>query len=102
MRPHIYCTIFPSFDLTNFFLITEMIPNNCFFFQSTEDLTMTANVMEKFIFSEPVTNATSETNEETKVADFFENVKILNTALDEMVHEDKIANMEKDYNFVME
>ena len=33
---------------------------------------MTANVMEKFIFSEPVTNATSETNEETKVADFFE------------------------------
>ena len=73
-----------------------------FFFQSSEDLTMTANVMEKFIFSEPVTNATSETNEETKVADFFENVKILGTVLDEMVHEDKIANMEKDYNFVME
>ena len=63
---------------------------------------MTANVMEKFIFSKPVTNTTSEIDDETKVADFYENVKILGTALDEIVHEDKIANMEKDLNFVMQ
>ena len=82
---------------------TEMILTFYYLFQSTEDRTKTANVMGKFLFSKPVTNdATSEIDDETKVADFYENVKILGTALDEMVHEEKMVNMEKDLDFVME